>query len=329
MDAETIKALKGLLDEVERLQHELDAARSEVWSLKEYIHYRDGIQFDEFYSRLRDGFLNYSVIRNSLVRQQLADDNLMMLRKRAEDDFFEYCRYAFLQIETVMKEYVGEIELSNRPMLEALWQQQQQRRTGRQKSHSMSARPPRSIVKMEAGDLLELCFLMVYDTDFSVDLGRGPDGSRQYTPCQELYWTLVNAKQLRNIISHRDANTSKMARLASNSVLKDFYMERHKFNNYHQVVEGMRTFFRALHQYAAGLRQSPSTPASQKAVSTVAPSSADASSPNADETMPESTIGPEPDVPGEETGDGSENESVDGDATADTSEDVKGNASEV
>lgn len=222
---------------------EIDELKRQIHALKEYIHLRDGTPFDELYERIKEVRIDYSAIPDEKLRRQLEEDNLMMLRAWARDDFWAYCQNAILQLEAILNYAYAELSKTNRDKLKRSWDKQQQEKTKRYIEIYTNYNPVNfNNYRKTFSDLLEAFCIYLYEEDNEKRSDWCRDNNKKFM-INSKYWTLVNTNQIRNTASHRDGLQTKFERLKKDKQhLYKFYQDRH-LKSYYGIADAMKELF--------------------------------------------------------------------------------------
>lgn len=98
------------------VENELNQLKEIIKKLENYVKvtgYEEYKRINQYTEELRYSSVNY-LMKHSWLKEQLEFDFRMMLRARIKDDFIEFCRYANLQIELMIDEFIKALENENR-----------------------------------------------------------------------------------------------------------------------------------------------------------------------------------------------------------------------
>lgn len=133
------------------------------------------------------------------LKKQLETDNIRMIKAKIKDDFIDFCRYAWLQIEPIMNLFLKDIyKDDNDSFVKAYEIVKANKKSENIKSHLLEkVENKKRIAEVWMTLKIDLCFVIVSQNKENI---YQKDKSEEKTK----YYLLFSLYELRNVASHRD-----------------------------------------------------------------------------------------------------------------------------
>ncbi len=105
-------AVKNMDKQDQKKLEELSKTISKLENYIKVIGYEDYKRINKYIEKSRYSSIDY-LNKNTALKEQLEYDFRMMLRAMIKDDFLEFCRYANLQIELMVDEFIKVVDSSD------------------------------------------------------------------------------------------------------------------------------------------------------------------------------------------------------------------------
>jgi hypothetical protein len=175
---------------------------------------------------LEEYFIDYSHIKDTKFREYLESINRKMIKARIRNDFDEYCRYAFMQIEAITNKYI-KLKLKDFDSWYIEYAKEIPQNDKRISKNDISIKLIYSIKENSS------------EFDQNDPFWRNEDKKKdkKKTPyVHEIYRFISNLKTLRNYLSHGDADRELDEYVKRISRDKDWNKIRQIIKDYYQCI---------------------------------------------------------------------------------------------